>query len=158
MKAHSSSLYVPTLLPYATSHLMTHLTGNFSHVGLAVIFTSEFGTRELADSFPNFQRPGWIELPSHLLSLTRIQAFCTLRFYMAFIQDGTALAYYYPNFVLRIWDITDLPLMDMSLYCKACQMDQDDELLFWVPVEHREDLYMPSPRAVPNEVNGPELL
>jgi len=77
---------------------------------------------------------------------------------MAFIQDGTALAYYYPNFVLRIWDITDLPLMDMSLYCKACQMDQDDELLFWVPVEHREDLYMPSPRAVPNEVNGPELL
>jgi len=52
---------------------------------------------------------------------------------MAFIRDGTALAYY---FGIKIWDIADLTL-DTSSFCKACEMGQDDEPLFCVLVEHR---------------------
>jgi len=47
--------------------LRTHPTGNSLHVGLTKIPTSEFGTHELANSFPSFQRPTCIALPSHLL-------------------------------------------------------------------------------------------
>jgi len=78
--------------------------------------------------------------------------------YMAFIRDGTALAYYSPEFGLRIWDIADLAaehrhsthgyeLMPQAMV-DGWVMGQDDEPLFWVPVEHREHLRMPPFRVV----------
>jgi len=47
----------------------THLTGNSSHVGLSLsmIIVSESGMHNLANSFARFQRPWWVEWPSHLL-------------------------------------------------------------------------------------------
>jgi len=73
--------------------------------------------------------------------------------YMAFIRGGTALAYYSPKFGLRIGDIVDLAaehwhsthgykLMPQAMV-DGWVMGQDDEPLFWVPVEHRERLCMP---------------
>jgi len=78
--------------------------------------------------------------------------------HMAFIRDGTALALFSPDFGLRIWDIADL--MDehrhsahgyelmMQGMTDGWVMDQDDEPLFWVPVEHRKYLYVPPFRVV----------
>jgi len=78
--------------------------------------------------------------------------------HMAFIRDGTALAYYFPDFGLRIWDIADL--MDehqhsahgyelmMKGVTNGWVMGQDDEPLFWVPAEHREHLYVPPFKVV----------
>jgi len=73
--------------------------------------------------------------------------------YMAFIRDGTALAYFSPRFGLRIWDIADLTadhwhsthgyeLMPQAMV-DGWVMGQDDEPLFWVPVERRRHLCMP---------------
>jgi len=78
--------------------------------------------------------------------------------YMAFIRYGTALAYYYSTLGLRIWDITDLAadhwhsthgyeLMSQAMV-DGWVMGQDNEPLFWVPVDHREHLYMPPFRVV----------
>jgi len=77
---------------------------------------------------------------------------------MAFIQDGTALANYYYDTGVRVWEIEDLTVEHQhsthgyELMLKGIRdgwmMGQDDELLFWVPVENREHLYVPSPRAV----------
>jgi len=93
---------------------------------------------ELANSFPSFQRPRWMQLPltysvvdhslgerlvaleferenairlsdahiSHLHAQILGQAYA----YMAFIRDGTALAYYSDDFGLKIWDIADLAI------------------------------------------------
>jgi len=77
---------------------------------------------------------------------------------MAFIRDGTKLAEYSSNFGLRIWDITHLT--DEHWHSvhgyefMPCEMTdgwvvgRDNERLFWVPVEHRENLFMPPPRVV----------
>jgi len=73
--------------------------------------------------------------------------------YMAFIRDGTALAYYSLKFGLRIWDIADLAaerwhsthgyeLMSQAMV-DGWVMGHNDEPLFWVPAEHREHLCMP---------------
>jgi len=77
---------------------------------------------------------------------------------MAFIRDGKALAYYSPTFGLRIWDIAYLTAehrdstrgykLMMQGMTDGWVMDQDNEPLFWVPVEHREYLYVPSFRVV----------
>jgi len=69
---------------------------------------------------------------------------------MAFIGDGTKLASYHP---IRIYDIVELAskhrnaihgyepvLQDMN---DGWVVGQDDELLFWVPLEHREVLCLP---------------
>jgi len=71
--------------------------------------------------------------------------------YMAFIRDGTALAYYYDNFGLRICKIADLthgnePMLQGMT--DGWVMGKDDEPLFWVPVEHREYLFAPPFKAV----------
>jgi len=71
------------------------------------------------------------------------------------------LANYYDydhNSGVRIWEIEDftiehrhsthgyeLMLQDIR---DGWMMSQDNEPLFWVPVENRKHLYMPSPRAV----------
>jgi len=78
---------------------------------------------------------------------------------MVFIQDGTKLAHYSSDFGLRIWDIADLADEHWNsthgYELMTCDMTdgwvvgRDDEPLFWVPVEHRENLYMPPPRVVP---------
>jgi len=78
--------------------------------------------------------------------------------YMSFIRDGTALTYYSPNFGLRVWDIaalTDEHWNSTDGYEYMLQgmtdgwvMGQDDEPLFWVPVEHREHLCVPPFRLV----------
>jgi len=77
---------------------------------------------------------------------------------MTFIKDGTKLAYFSSNFGLRIWDIADL--MDehwhfthgyeliLKEMVAGWVMGRDYEPLFWVPDEHRDNLYVPSPRAV----------
>jgi len=74
---------------------------------------------------------------------------------MVFIQDGTKLAQY---FGLRIWDITHLT--DEHWHSvhgyefMPCDMTdgwvvgRDNEPLFWVPVEHRGDLYVLLPGVV----------
>jgi len=72
---------------------------------------------------------------------------------MTFIGDGTKLVSYRDNHPIRIYDIVGLaskqrnavhgyqPVpQDMN---DGCVVGQDDELLFWVPLEHREDLCLP---------------
>jgi len=73
--------------------------------------------------------------------------------WMAFIRDGTALAYYSGNIGLRTWEIADLtaehqPSTDghelmMQGMRDGWVMGQDDGPLFWVPIEHRKDVYAP---------------
>ena len=78
--------------------------------------------------------------------------------HIAFIRGGTALAYYSLDIGLRSWEIADLSTE--YRYCThgyelilqgmrdGWTMGQDDEPLFWVPVEHRKDMYVPQPRVV----------
>jgi len=73
--------------------------------------------------------------------------------WMAFIRDGTALAYYSDNIGLRTWEIADLiaghkhSTNGLELMMQGMRdgwvMGQDDEPLFWVPIEHRKDVYVP---------------
>jgi len=80
---------------------------------------------------------------------------------MAFIRDGTKLAYYSSDFGLRIWDIVDLTderwhsihgsefmPFDMT---DGWVMGRDNEPLFWVPVEHRDNLYVQSSSVIPRK-------
>jgi len=78
--------------------------------------------------------------------------------HMVFIRDGTKLAQYSRNFGLRIWDIADLmnehwhsthgykPILQGIR--DGWVVGRDNEPLFWVPVEHRKSLCVPSPRVV----------
>jgi len=72
---------------------------------------------------------------------------------MAFIGDGTKLAFYRDNHPTRIYDIVGLAskhrnaihgyepvLRDLE---DGWVVGQDHELLFWVPLEHREVLCLP---------------
>jgi len=78
--------------------------------------------------------------------------------FLAFIRDGTALAYYYSSIGLRAWEIADLTAehqhstdgheLMMQGMIDGWVMGQDDEPLFWVPVEHRKDVYVPRSRVV----------
>jgi len=77
---------------------------------------------------------------------------------MVFIQDGTKLAQYSSDFGLRIWDIADLADEHWNsthgYELMTCDMTdgwvvgRDNERLFWIPVEHRENLYVLLPGAV----------
>jgi len=77
---------------------------------------------------------------------------------MAFIRDGTELACYFSDIGLRTWDIadpTDEHWYSVHGYKPIVEgmqdgwlMDQDDEPLFWVPIEHRDSLYVSTPRVV----------
>ena len=77
---------------------------------------------------------------------------------MAFIRDGTALAYYDPYYGLRIWELEDLLVEHQhitdgyELMLRGMRdgwvMGQDDEPLFWLPVENREGLYAPPPKVL----------
>jgi len=83
---------------------------------------------------------------------------------MAFIRDGTALAYYYSNIGLRTWEIADLTAeqqhstdgheLMMQGMMDGWVMGQDNEPLFWVPVEHRKDVYVPRCRVV---IKAPQI-
>jgi len=90
---------------------------------------------------------------------------------MAFIQDGTTLAYYYPNIGLRTWEIADLTVEIASLTAEHWHsthglelmmqgmmdgwvMGKDNEPLFWVPVEHRKDVFVPQCRVV---IKAPQI-
>jgi len=77
---------------------------------------------------------------------------------MVFIQDGTKLAQYSRHFGLRIWDITHLAddhwhsahgyeLMPQDM-TDGWVMGQDNEPLFWVPVEHRKSLCVDCTRVI----------
>jgi len=77
---------------------------------------------------------------------------------MAFIRDGTALANYDLDSGVIFWEIADLiakhqhsthgyELM-MEGMMDGWVMGQDDEPLFWVPVENRKHLYVPPFRVV----------
>ena len=85
--------------------------------------------------------------------------------FLAFIRDGTALAYYYSNIGLRTWEIADLAaehqhstdgheLMMQGMIDGWVMMGQDDEPLFWVPIEHRKDVYVPQCRVV---IKAPQI-
>jgi len=78
--------------------------------------------------------------------------------HMVFIQDGTKLAHYSSDFGLRIWDITHLTdehwhsvhgyeLMPYDM-TGGWVVGRDNEPLFWVPVEHRKNLYVLRPGVV----------
>ena len=77
---------------------------------------------------------------------------------LGFIRDGTGLAYYYPNIGLRAWEIADLTAdhqdstdgheLTMQGMMDGWVMGQDNEPLFWVPIEHRKDVYIPPCRVV----------
>ena len=77
---------------------------------------------------------------------------------LAFIRDGTVLAYYYSNIGLRTWEIADLTAehqhstngheIMMQGMMDGWVMGQDNEPLFWVPIEHRKDVYAPRCRVV----------
>jgi len=83
---------------------------------------------------------------------------------LAFIRDGTALAYYYSNIGLRTWEIADLVAehqhstdgheLMMQGMIDGWVMGQDDEPLFWVPIEHRKDVYVPQCRVV---IKAPQI-
>jgi len=79
---------------------------------------------------------------------------------MAFIRDGAVLAYYSDDIGLRTWEIADLTAEIASLTAEhqhstdghelmmqgmrdGWVIGQDDEPLFWVPIEHRKDVYAP---------------
>ena len=69
---------------------------------------------------------------------------------MTFIGDGTKLASYHDDDPIRIYDIVGLASKQRNAvhgYEPVPQdmndgwvVGQDDESLFWVPLEHREDL------------------
>jgi len=72
---------------------------------------------------------------------------------MTFIGDGTKLASYRDYQPTRIYDIVSLASKHRNAI-HGCEpvpryfedgwvVGQDDELLFWVPLEHREDLCLP---------------
>ena len=75
-----------------------------------------------------------------------------------FIRDGTALANYYYTSGVRIWEIADLTVehrhsthgyeLMLQGIRDGWMISQGDEPLFWVPVENRKHLYVPSPREV----------
>ena len=79
---------------------------------------------------------------------------------MEFLRDGTALANYDYNFI-RIWEIADFTAehqhssdgfeLMMQGMKDGWMMGQDDEPLFWVPVENREGLYVPPFKALIEE-------
>jgi len=80
---------------------------------------------------------------------------------MAFVQDGKALAYYSPNFGLRIWDIAAEYRHSTHGYKYVLQgmtngwvMGQDDEPLIWIPVDYREHLYVPPFKVV---IKAPQI-
>ena len=75
---------------------------------------------------------------------------------LAFIRDGTKLVVYgslVPDYPTRIYDIADLAAKDRNptkRYELVAQglgngwmVGEDDELLFWVPSEHRRVLCLP---------------
>jgi len=88
--------------------------------------------------------------------------------YLAFIRDGIALAYYYPNIGLRTWKIADLTAehqdstdgheIMMQGMMDGWVMGEDNEPLFWVPVEHRKDVYVPRCRVVIKAPQIPTIL
>jgi len=77
---------------------------------------------------------------------------------MVFIQDGTKLAQYSRDSGLRIWDITHLTDEHWHSVHEyefmPCDMTdgwvvgRDNQPLFWVPAEHRENLYVLLPGVV----------
>jgi len=70
---------------------------------------------------------------------------------VAFIGDGTKLASYRDNHPIRIYDIVGLASKHRNAVHGYVPQDmndgwvvgQDHELLFWVPLEHRQDLCLP---------------
>ena len=72
---------------------------------------------------------------------------------MAFIGDGTKLAFYRDNHPTRIYDIVGLTSKHRNAIHgyepvprdleDGWVVGQDHELLFWVPLEHRQDLCLP---------------
>jgi len=84
--------------------------------------------------------------------------------FIEFIRDGAALAYYSDNIGLRTWEIADLTA-ERQHYADGLElmmqdmrdgwvMGQDDEPLFWVPIEHRKDVYVPPCRVV---IKAPQI-
>ena len=84
--------------------------------------------------------------------------------YLAFIRDGTTLAYYERDIGLRTWEIADLTAehrhsthgyeLMMQGMMDGWVMGQDNEPLFWVPMEHRKDVYVPPCRVV---IEAPQI-
>jgi len=85
----------------------------------------------------------------------------------AFIRDGTALANYYNDYLnsgVRTWEIADLTVehwhsthgyeLMLQGIRDGWMMGQDDEPLFWVPVENRRGLYVPQFKVL---IEGPEI-
>ena len=72
---------------------------------------------------------------------------------MAFIRDGTKLASYRDYCPTRIYDIVELASKHRNAIHgnepvpqnmkDGWVVGQNDELLFWVPLEHRQDLCLP---------------
>jgi len=87
---------------------------------------------------------------------------------MAFIRDGTVLAYHSDNIGLRTWEIADLTAdhqhstngheLMMQGMRDGWVIGQDDEPLFWVPIEHRKDVYVPPCRVMIKAPQVPTIL
>jgi len=80
---------------------------------------------------------------------------------MAFVQNEIALAYYSPDFGLRIWNIAAEHRHSTHGYEHVLQcmtngwvMGQDNEPMIWVPVEHREHLHVPPFKMV---IEAPQI-
>ena len=88
--------------------------------------------------------------------------------FTGFIRDGTALAYHGPNIGLRTWEVTDLTAehqysadgheLLMRGMMDGWVMGQDNEPLFWVPIEHRKDVYVPQCKVVIEAPQVPTIL
>jgi len=142
-----------------TGHLVsTFLASKVDVIALSPALTHSLGERLIALSF---ECKRVIHLFGAYTGHLHAQILGEIYETTAFIRDGTALANYYYTSGVRIWEIADLTVEHRhsthgyELMLRGIRdgwmMGQGDEPLFWVPVENRKHLYMPSPRVVIEE-------
>ena len=131
------------------------LTPEVDEIALSPALTHSLGERLIALSF---RRERAICLFNAHTGRLHAQILGKVYKHMAFIRDGTALANYDLDSGVIFWEIADLiakhqhsthgyELM-MEGMMDGWVMGQDDEPLFWVPVENRKHLYVPPFRVV----------
>ena len=100
------------------------------------------------------------DMRTQYASLMPIAVICTVRFWVKklHVWHLYEMEHYSDNIGLRTWEIADLtaehqhPTDGLELMMQGMRdgwvIGQDDEPLFWVPIEHRNDVYVPPCRSV----------
>jgi len=146
-----------------TGHLVSKFpTSNVDGIALSSALTHSLGKTLIALSFGRERVICLFDAyTGHLHAQILGETYATT----AFIRDGTALANYYHNSGVRIWETEDLTVehqhsthgyeLMLQDIRDGWMMGQDNEPLFWVPAENRKHLYVPSPRAM---IEGSDIL